>query len=536
MRKRVSRPRRFAAVDNDAIDGLPAILGVGLLTCLIRAKDGDDVTVESLTEKYEEGEKSLSKAMRSLVEGAYVVKFKIQRATSEVVVEDGKEVVKRGGSWYTTFSVDSIPFAAKDVAAMLEEIYAEGNVKSHRVEPTRLDPNKKTADPARPTPPKGGVGATRENTGSEGAAEGQNPEDSGARPTPPSGAPGRPTPGQGGAHIRKKTSSARARENEGDAASPRSGTDGRRPSDGSSACEDKGGSAASSNDQPAPTNHDTQQKAADNGKARHTREQLAKVKAVRAYLPRELVGTGVPTLSDVILAALAEGAPEARTVEQLGARIQRRWHTHGWALKVLQGVRLKSHVGVAVDLVRPYQAGDRFGCPHPRCEDGIVLDTEEEDCTVCAERIAERKARRRQGDGQGAGKDVPGPRTATVGSKPVWWDCLGCRDPFKSPMPADGLCEACRTAPPAAENAAPTWEELSTEELAALEQAEWLALLEEAHAEHGQREQRSAEERARIQALEEQRRMEGEETDRLRAQIAAEHPELAMLSQGPPPF
>ncbi|MFW3477449.1 hypothetical protein [Streptomyces microflavus] len=126
MRKRVSRPRRFAAVDNDAIDGLPSILSIGLLTRLIRAKDGDDVTVETLSNDYDEGEKSLTKAMRALVEDAYVVKFKVQRATTEIVIEDGKEVVKRGGSWYTTFSVDSIPFSAVDVTAMVEEIYAEG--------------------------------------------------------------------------------------------------------------------------------------------------------------------------------------------------------------------------------------------------------------------------------------------------------------------------------------------------------------------------------------------------------------------------
>ncbi|MFW3477308.1 hypothetical protein [Streptomyces microflavus] len=97
MRKRVSRPRRFAAVDNDAIDGLPSILSIGLLTRLIRAKDGDDVTVETLSNDYDEGEKSLTKAMRALVEDAYVVKFKVQRATTEIVIEDGKEVVKRAG-------------------------------------------------------------------------------------------------------------------------------------------------------------------------------------------------------------------------------------------------------------------------------------------------------------------------------------------------------------------------------------------------------------------------------------------------------
>lgn len=182
MRKRVSRPRRFAAVDNDAIDGLPSILSIGLLTRLIRAKDGDDVTVETLSNDYDEGEKSLTKAMRALVEDAYVVKFKVQRATTEIVIEDGKEVVKRGGSWYTTFSVDSIPFSVVDVAAMVEEIYAEGNVKSHRVEPVQLDPGKRVCKASdRPVPPGVHVGPTCGNApeGDEGNGEVDR------RPTPP---------------------------------------------------------------------------------------------------------------------------------------------------------------------------------------------------------------------------------------------------------------------------------------------------------------------------------------------------------------
>ncbi|MDX3232859.1 hypothetical protein [Streptomyces sp. ME19-01-6] len=211
MRKRVSRPPRFAAVDNNAIDSLPSILSVGLLTTLIRAKDGEDVTVESLTEEYDEGEKALSKAMRTLVERANVVKFKIQRAASEMVIDgDGKKVVKRGGSWYTTFTVDSIPFTREDVADMLADITDAGNVKAVRVEPTHLDPRKQTTappKPARPTHPKGGVGPTCENAASGEGFEGQNPENSGPRPTPPSVAPGRPTPGQGGALYRSKTSS-----------------------------------------------------------------------------------------------------------------------------------------------------------------------------------------------------------------------------------------------------------------------------------------------------------------------------------------
>ncbi|MGK5497562.1 hypothetical protein [Streptomyces sp. URMC 125] len=211
MRKRVSRPPRFAAVDNTAIDTIPSILAVGLLTTLIRAKDGEEVTVESLAQSYAEGETALGKAMRILVAGGYVVKFKVQRAASEAVTDrDGKETVKRGGSWYTTFSVDSIPFTREDVAAMLADIHDGGNVKAVRVEPAHLDPRKDGApapvpNPPRPTPKNAGVGPNCANTDPQERPEGGNPENSGPRPTPQDAGAGRPSAGDGGALYRKKT-------------------------------------------------------------------------------------------------------------------------------------------------------------------------------------------------------------------------------------------------------------------------------------------------------------------------------------------
>ncbi|MGW3910567.1 hypothetical protein ACWEBX_03430 [Streptomyces sp. NPDC005070] len=209
MRKRPSRPARFASIDNEAIDSLPSILSIGLLTRLVRAKDGDEVNVELLTREYTEGEAALSKAMRALVEAAMVVKFKIQRAVSEVVVDEttGATVVKRGGSWFTTFSVDSIPHTREDVAEMLREVIDGGNVKAVRIEPEYLDPRKDAPSPtpARPAPRNAGVGATCENAASGSVETGENPADSRPRPTSLFPGPGRPTPGQAGALIRKKT-------------------------------------------------------------------------------------------------------------------------------------------------------------------------------------------------------------------------------------------------------------------------------------------------------------------------------------------
>ncbi|MFF7190525.1 hypothetical protein ACFZAR_36140 [Streptomyces sp. NPDC008222] len=394
-----------------------------MLTRLIRAKDGDDVTVETLARDYDEGEKALTKAMRMLVEDAYVVKFKIQRATTETVVENGVEVVKRGGSWYTTFSVDSIPFTADDVAAMLEDIYAEGNVKSHRVEPTRLDPRHQGAAPApRPTPPKGGVGATCGNDA--------KPQ---VRPTPPS-----PGVGQGGAHIRKETSYACAEIDEtGDALSARSAGDGRRPSDGSSACAREGGSAASSKDHPTPDHEDPQPRAKTSSKAKHTREQLDTARQVCAFFPAELRIRLVPVLTQAILDALDGDVPGAgRTVEQLGARIQQRWNHHGYASAFYAG-ELTKPIGAAVEMVRPLKATDRYGCGNPRCEVGKDVDTGV-DCHVCPERLAVRRAARRNGDDQ-----VPSPRPGSSG--PVWWECETptCGKPVSGPRSASGLCPDC---------------------------------------------------------------------------------------------
>jgi hypothetical protein len=419
VRKRISRPYRFAAVENDAIDTLPSILSVGLLTRLIRAKDGDDVTVESLAADYDEGEKALTKAMRALVEGAYVVKFKIQRATSETVTEDdGTQTVKRGGSWYTTFSVDSVPFTAEDVAAMLEDIYAEGNVKCHRVEPIRLDPRGRAPLPApRPTPPKGGVGATCGNDA--------KPQD---RPTPPS-----PGVGQGGAHIRKKTSSACAETDEtGDVPSARSAVGVRSTSSsGSSAAEGGSGFAAagkegSSSDQedgtagvPGPR----QPKAPE-----MSREQLAAVRSVEALLPPVLLARlpyeQFPKRNrPAVLEAL-----ESRTVEQLRERVARRWVAYGYEPALYDGM-LTHPVGAALELIAPPRH-----CPDLSCEDGLMVDTGAE-CRACLERRAARRTARAAGQLENSSSKRAGGRAP---------ECVICQAPFPGVVPEDGECRRCR--------------------------------------------------------------------------------------------
>lgn len=469
MRKRPSRPQRFVALDNGSVDTLKSMTAKGLLATLIRAKDGDDVTVEGLCKTHVEGREMLTKAMRALVEDAFVVKFKIQRKASETItLEDGSTEQRRGGSWWTTFTVDSIPFTADDVTVMLQEIFDDGNgnVKAVRVEPARLDRRERASDPPAPTDGKPSVGATCGNDRSP-LDEGEEVlEDSGPRPTDGFPTVGGPTVGPSAAHIRKKTSSAHTKnEKTGDVPSARSAVDERSSSTtGSSAREAEGGSAASSNDHPSPKpkEHRPQAVSKTSSRAKHTREQLDLVRAVRAHFPSDLLAAplpDVPALSQTILDALAGDVPAAdRTVKQLGARIQQRWNEHGWASKFYAG-EIDSLVGAAVAMVRPLKATDRYGCGNPRCDAGKDVDTGVE-CHVCPERLAARqKARRGEAQRAAGGANTPSADAGTVPAAPVpaQRDSLVlhtsvarrecAEDTCALPLPADWddeLCPKCR--------------------------------------------------------------------------------------------
>ncbi|MGW6878623.1 hypothetical protein ACWGHA_40630, partial [Streptomyces xanthophaeus] len=132
------------AIDNGAADDDQLhVLALGLLTLLLRAKDGDDVTVEGISKRRKEGREALAGAMRNLVSRAYVVKFKVHGA-------DGK--------WRTEFTTDSIPFTRDDIAEMLPEVSA--GARTVKVEPEWIDPREDGDD--RPTGSRVSV-ATCEN-------------------------------------------------------------------------------------------------------------------------------------------------------------------------------------------------------------------------------------------------------------------------------------------------------------------------------------------------------------------------------------
>jgi hypothetical protein len=243
-----------------------------------------------------------------------------------------------------------------------------------------------------------------------------------------------------------------------EAVSPRSGGDVRRTStSGSSEIDVEGGCAASSKTSPSSPQHDDTDRPArgqksGSNKAKHTREQLTLVAAVRAHFPAEFLGglPDVPTLSQAVLDALAGDVPAAdRTVEQLGARIQQRWNHHGWASKYYAG-QIDSLVGAAVAMVRPLKSGDRYGCANPRCEAGVDVDTKE-DCHTCPARFEDRRAERRQQGAQSPGSSTPGSTAVAQTAMPAqrvavaeWWDCRTCDASGKGAPPADGICRTCR--------------------------------------------------------------------------------------------
>lgn len=410
----------------------------GLLATLIRAKDGDDVTVEGLCKTHTEGREVLSKAMRALVEDAFVVKFKIQRKSSTVItLEDGSTEERRGGSWWTTFTVDSIPFTAEDVTAMLEDIFDDGNgnVKAVRVEPARLDRRKSASEPPRPTNGNPSVGATCEDAVHPLDEGEENPDELDQRPTYGFPTVGGPTVGRSAAHIRKKTSLPHAGDEEmGDVPSARSAGGVRSTSSsGSSALEDESGFAAagkegSLSDEEGGKAAVPGQRQAD--KQRLSREEMAAVRSVEAVLPAILLAQlPYQQFPKRNRAAVLE-ALESRTVEQIRERVERRWLAYGYE-PALHGGTLTHPVGAALELIAP----SRY-CPDLSCEDGTMVDTGAE-CRACLERRASRRAARAAGQlvNTGSSKGPGGGRAP---------ECVICQAPFHGATPGDGECLRCR--------------------------------------------------------------------------------------------
>ncbi|MFI8187126.1 hypothetical protein ACIF70_42640 [Actinacidiphila glaucinigra] len=137
MRKLPTRPPRFVAVDNRAVDDQRlSVLDIGLLTMALRLPDGADFTIAALAQTRKPGREALTKAMRNLVAYGYIVKLKIQDAAD--------------GTWRTEFSVAGLPHRQEDIHHLLAQVTG---TRAVRIEPAWLDPrNHHTPAPTSPEP------------------------------------------------------------------------------------------------------------------------------------------------------------------------------------------------------------------------------------------------------------------------------------------------------------------------------------------------------------------------------------------------
>jgi hypothetical protein len=107
-----------AAIDDESL----GMVALGVLTFLVRCRDGYDIDMDTLAKRRGPGRRVLYTAMRSLVERAYVVKIKHQDAR---------------GRWATDAFVFDTPANSYEVADILAEFT---EARGMRVEPEWIDP------------------------------------------------------------------------------------------------------------------------------------------------------------------------------------------------------------------------------------------------------------------------------------------------------------------------------------------------------------------------------------------------------------
>lgn len=313
MRKRSGRPPRFAAVPNETVDDNEHLdlLSLGLLTVVLRHKDGYEITLPEIAEEYGYGRDGLAGPWGLLQVARYVVKVAIQWAgdnqfSTEVVV-------------YDTPATDS------ELQELLDSIAQEPNVRTVKiVPPTKSAQERAVKHLAR-------VEANRE---------------------------------------KREKRKRRKLEFEVPGQAANSGR-GRGTRGGEGRGSGAAGAAAAAPTKPprksAAPKKPTQKK--EPGR-RLTQSEAAAVKRVEAAFPEQLRALlpsyRPPVLRDAILDAL-----DARTADVLVERVKRRWWKHGYEDAAMPGGKgIGSAIGVAVALVRP-----STDCPEPMCEDGVILDS-----------------------------------------------------------------------------------------------------------------------------------------------------------------
>ncbi|WP_143079131.1 hypothetical protein [Streptomyces monashensis] len=169
---------------------------------------------------------------------------------------------------------------------------------------------------------------------------------------------------------------------------------------------------------------------------RMNRAQTQLVEAVEAGLPEEL-RTLLPKFRPATMRDTILREAQHRTAEELISRADRRWYAWGLASTAdisTGGAGLAHPVGVAVRLIASHRCPiGKCGreCPDPRCEDGIIIDTNRS-CPRCAEHRNDHR--------HGAAQ----PTTPTRKSKPSRPECDSCDRPMVGPAHPDGICRDCR--------------------------------------------------------------------------------------------
>jgi hypothetical protein len=409
VRKRPTRPPRFAAVPNETVDDAVQLdfMALALLTVLLRHRDGWDITMAEVGAKYGYGRDAMANAMGLLQVARYVVKIRLMSAENN--------------QWSTEVCVYDTPATDAEVTALLAEASNEPNVRVAQV----IEPTKSALENAAKRraklQPKG-----RQRAPSIAVPRVPGNPDSGATcgnaASPQVGPDCRDSRQPGDPAVFKKTVGKKTEEDEEPV------PDGRRPSTGSRGSR-AGGSAASGNSKPL-----------------FSRQERVQYNTFVAALPgplKALVPKGLPQpLVRAVLDATAADNPAARTVEQLVEyRLMPKWDRY-YSNQGKAGP-IDKPVGVLVTMLR-----HDTECQDPRCDERTDVDTGEP-CRLCELRGVDRRADRARNAAQGTQDSQQAPPTRVVipfQAAPLPGRALcACGNPyFPSPEIDDARCGECR--------------------------------------------------------------------------------------------
>lgn len=219
----------------------------------------------------------------------------------------------------------------------------------------------------------------------------------------------------------------------------RSAGDVRRTTNGSSACTEDSGCAATEKPSSAGEGGAKRaggvpvQRAGDRKPSPFRAEIRQAIYATESLLPgplraalAEILPHGhLPNVNRLVTAQ----ALETRTPAELGERAARRWISYGYERDHYDGL-LRSPLGIVEELLRPTPF-----CPLPDCEDGRDRHTRMQ-CSTCEERIEQRKRDRK------AGRKV-----ATARPTRLYRDreeCDVCSRPLKQGAAPGDVCPPCQ--------------------------------------------------------------------------------------------